>query len=70
MLRPIRQADYKFSKYLLSAPYLASPLDGGVEQCSRPQGDHILQGAHGHDPGRRYLMPPEYAQNDLGSVLN
>lgn len=54
MFRPVKQTDVKFFKHMLHTPYLASPLDGGVEQSTRARGECILQGARGHDPDKRY----------------
>lgn len=70
MFRPTKQTDVKFFKYMLHTPYLSSPLDGGIEQCTRPRGERILQGARGHDPDKRYLMPVNDMQHDHESVIN
>ena len=70
MFRPTKQTDVKFSKYTLKTPYMMSPLDGGIDQCTRPRGERILQGARGHDPDKRYLMPGNDILNDDESVIN
>lgn len=57
MFRQAKQTDIKFFRYTHSTPYLASPLDGGIEQCTRSRGEQILFGNRSHDPHQRYLMP-------------
>lgn len=69
MFRPAKQTDVKFFKYMLKTPYLASPLDGGIEQSTRPRGENVMLSARGCDPDKRYLMPINDMQ-DHESVIN
>lgn len=57
MFRPAKTTDVKFFKYMLKTPYLSSPLDGGIDQCTRARGEKILTGSRGCDPDKRYMMP-------------
>jgi len=67
MFRPTKQSDMKFFRYTLSTPYLASPLDGGIIQCTRSRGESVLFDIRGHDSNKRYLMP--LSANDIESEV-
>ncbi len=70
MFRPAKQTDVKFFKYMLKTPYLASPLDGGIDQCTRARGENVIAKSRGYDPDKRYLMPVNDMQDDNESLVN
>ena len=70
MFRPAKQADVKFFRYTTHTPYLTSPLDGGIEQCTRPRGERILFGARVHDHNQRYLMPEAMNESEQEILIN
>lgn len=69
MFRPAKTTDVKFFKYMIKTPYLTSPLDGGIDQCTRARGEKILAGHRGYDPDKRYMLPLD-EHNDNESLIN
>ncbi len=70
MFRPAKQSDVKFFRYTLTTPYLASPLDGGLVQCTRSRGENILFDVRGRDANQRYLMPlaPDDVESEVEEI--
>lgn len=69
MFRPAKTTDVKFFKYMLKTPYLTSPLDGGIDQCTRARGDSVF-GTRGYYTDKRYMMPLTDTRDDDDSMIN